>query len=358
MGPENDRLIFALACGVIAAGTYAPTTIRDGAARATAAMASPLIVAGTASAALNAMGANIGFDAALEHIIEHLVAPSFMCKLLLVRLFVFLAMLTVYQRDVREQNAKAAVAGPAADEPHSMLTTRMYRTCGSYFQHTLGGLGGGEAPEAPGAQTTAHVKSPYMLTVPFLASLATHLPNSITGPPIVYATLANQAVVAFRTWRSGKTVDFGSFPPMASVGEMIMWTWSAVLSVVDPDVHVYTHAIAMSFYIMGNANFNCLMVSIFARFFAPTLFFLPPAPNSNSTSAGFCTAVDGVAFLPSPPLQQGSNRHNSKRTKDELSDACVEAGATYSANKAATSRVYCSGQSLVPIAQYATPQLQ
>jgi hypothetical protein len=346
MEPENDKLIFAVACAVIAAGTYAPTTIREGAARVTAAMASPLIVAGAASATLNAVGENIGFDAALEKIIEHLVAPSFMCKLLLVRLFVFLAMLPVYLRDVQDVGGDQKTGTANDNEPHSMLTTRMYRTCGSYFQHTLGVQGGAE-PEAT-------VKSPYMLTVPFLASLAIHLPNSITGPPIVYATLANQAVVMYRTWQSGQKVDFGSLPTMESAGEMIMWTWSAVLSVVDPEVHVYTHAIAMSFYIMFNANLKCLLASIFARFFAPTLFFLPPAKTTTGAGVnqggGFCTAADGEAFLP-PGVQESSGAA-------AIGDACVASGATYSANMAATSRVYCHGASRVPIVQYATTQLQ
>lgn len=318
---EHDQFIFAIACGLIAAGAYAPLPVRDFTARITAAMTLPLVVSGAASTALNAVGvgaAGVGFYAALDRIITHIVTPMFMCKLLLVRLFVFLGMLPLYLWHARNKTGEAIITNP-----QSALTTPMYRACASYFQDTLG------TETVPGDGP----KSPYLLTVSFLASLAIHLPCSITGPPIVFSSLANQAVVAYRTWRGGEKVNWGPVPTVASVGEMSMWAFSTAMYFVDQDVHAYTHSIATAFYIMGNANFNCLMVSIFARFFAPTHFFMPPSQSQFQSlggggAGGFCTAVSGVAFAPQVPY-----------VPSEV--GCAAAGATYTTKVEAFSRVYC-----------------
>jgi hypothetical protein len=418
MESENDGFLFAIACGLITIGAYAPSWARKTLAGATASMIAPLIVSGIASDVLNTVCAKASIASIIDGIVERMVSPSFMCKLIFIRIFVLLSMVTSYRAVVPETPIPTVVPDtpittavgetpiptavaetpittavvqtpiPTADdstntsasspcdviadeercgrdssciyifgatkkcqslmsfvEPNSILTTRAFSACGSYFQDELGASGG----------IRVGVRAPFLLTVQFLASLLTHLPNHITGPPILYTTLVKQIQMLSGMLREGdQAVTLGAIVPvLATIGEVLMWTWSSLNLYADTNLQAYTHAIAMAFYILGNSNMNCFILSIFARVFAPSTFFLPTS-NASQRHGGCSSILDGSAVPENFSDGKTINGHvdmaflyDTKEGRAHLHSSCSAAG--FNADDAMKTTLYCRRVSYTPV---------
>jgi hypothetical protein len=366
-----DASVLAISCAVITFGTYARTH-RKLLSPLIASMATPLVISGAASTVLNAFGkARKSTNGRINEIIMRIISPSFMCKLLFIRLFVFLSTLTQYevQCDLLDKNACSEKTGceykdsngngisqcVRSAEAHSILTTKLYGMCGNYFQHSLGMPRVSSVPEN-GTDVKVQ-QAPYLLSVDFLASLAIHVPNHVTGPPILYSTLANQLYILQMHLRSKNSgLDYGTYlSVMATLGEVIMWTVSSLNS---PEQQRFTHGIAMSFYIFGNANFSCFLLSIFARFFAPEMFFRKHGTFGEDEV--FAEAEQGhacVSLLDGSALSAesiGANSHNAV----DMANACKNVNFGYTDTEM-SSHSYCLNKQhpFTPVVLYAKDQI-
>jgi hypothetical protein len=398
IGMSVDMFVFVFACGAIAAGAYAPERLRVGLSGLTVSIGAPLVYAGVASRVLGRPAGTIG--ASLDSIVDEMTDPSLLCKLIFVRLFVFLSSLAEYDRVNRANQvaqarrrtdlanvmvARGKLADPCVashtsrsceanssgcmythadpqgdvcksvgmyDEPSSMLTTRMYGMCGSYFQEGLGATEGGA------------VKAPFLLTAQFLASLVMHLPNHFTGPPILYTTLTNQLMALYHMQGSTMAERLGAVvPTIAALGEVLMWTWSSALYLVDPNLQACTHSIATAFYVLGNTKLHCFLASIFARFFAPSAFFPSMEPpvfslrkdgTSDTWSGVACRSfLDGSIATPDSIAANATGRkdtaffYRDETGETALKNACNKAGMVVDSHT--FTHMYCRKQSFSPI---------
>jgi hypothetical protein len=409
METNIDGLIFACTCGVITFFVYASPEWRGSMAGLVGCLSAPLVISGTASAVLNAFGAEGGrANSAVDVVMHRIASTSFMCKVLLSRLFIFLSMIALYQRNAGKERSKRAVAAMAisdtaidckrnnamekecssnpaciyefdkpggactalaefsADEDVSILSTRMYGMCRSYFQIQRG--------SKKSEKDSVSATPPRLLTLRFVASLLIHIPNGFTGPPILYTTFIAQCITLSEILKNdGGDLDYRTLLSiMATFGEIAMWTWSTMYV---GDLRAYTQAIAMSCYIMGNANVNCFLLSIFACVFTPDLFypkFTPPVDHRSVSlaNAGTIRGMSYTSMLDGSVISAEDVHAVSGNFTDRACLYIVDSDGGCGANLLAahakyhgslhdtqmTAQMYCRSSSYTPILMHAKPQ--